>query len=171
MRNSKIIMATGAAILGLTAMVGSLPADAKTKQADAPRAFTAQEKAEGAKYHTEILKEFGGPMQSPQTAYVVRVGKNIAAQSGLGNSQDDFNVTLLNSSVNNAFALPGGYVYITRQLVALCNSEAEMAGVLGHEVGHTAARHSEKRQDSARVANILGIGGTILGSVLGDSAG
>ena len=74
MRNSKIIMATGAAILGLTAMVGSIPADAKTKQPAAPRAFTAQEKAEGAKYHTEILKEFGGPMQSPQTAYVVRVG-------------------------------------------------------------------------------------------------
>ena len=171
MRNSKIIMATGAAILGLTAMVGSLPADAKTKQPAAPRAFTAQEKAEGAKYHTEILREFGGPMQIPQTAYVVRVGKNIAAQSGLGNSQDDFNVTLLNSSVNNAFALPGGYVYITRQLVALCNSEAEMAGVLGHEVGHTAARHSEKRQNSATLANILGVGGTILGSVLGDSAG
>jgi predicted Zn-dependent protease len=164
-------MAAGAVILGLTAMVGSLPVDAKTKQPVAPRAFSAQEKAEGAKYHSEILKEFGGPMQSPQTAYVVRVGKNIAAQSGLGNSQDDFNVTLLNSSVNNAFALPGGYVYITRQLVALCNSEAEMAGVLGHEVGHTAARHSEKRQNNATFANILGIGGTILGSVLGDSAG
>ncbi|HEV7233059.1 MAG TPA: M48 family metalloprotease, partial [Sphingorhabdus sp.] len=130
-----------------------------------------QEKSEGAKYHPEILKEFGGPMQSPQTAYVVRVGKNIALQSGLGNAESDFNVTLLNSSVNNAFAIPGGYVYITRQLVALCNSEAEMAGVLGHEVGHTAARHSKKRQRQATIANILGVGGTILGAVLGDNSG
>jgi predicted Zn-dependent protease len=110
-------------------------------------------------------------MQSPQTAYVVRVGKNIALQSGLGNAESDFNVTLLNSSVNNAFAIPGGYVYITRQLVALCNSEAEMAGVLGHEVGHTAARHSKKRQRQATIANILGVGGTILGAVLGDNSG
>jgi predicted Zn-dependent protease len=171
MRNSKILMATSVAIFGLTTAVVSLPADAKTKQPAAPRAFSAQEKTEGAKYHTEILKEFGGPMQSPQTAYVVRVGKNIAVQSGLGNSQNDFNVTLLNSSVNNAFALPGGYVYITRQLVALCNSEAEMAGVLGHEVGHTAARHSQKRKNNATLAGILGMGGTILGSVLGDSGG
>ncbi len=92
-------------------------------------------------------------------------------QSGLGNAESDFNVTLLNSSVNNAFAIPGGYVYITRQLVALCNSEAEMAGVLGHEVGHTAARHSKKRQQQSTIANILGVGGTILGAVLGDSGG
>lgn len=173
MRFSKIMLATGTAIFGLMSFNACAPVDARTKstQPAAPRPFTAQEKSEGAKYHAEILKEFGGPMVSPQTAYVVRVGKNIAMQSGLGNAQSDFNVTLLNSSVNNAFALPGGYVYITRQLVALSNSEAEMAGVLGHEVGHTAARHSQKRKYNATLANILGVGGTILGSVLGDSGG
>lgn len=173
MRFSKVVLATGTAIFGLLSLNACAPVDARTKasQPAAPRPFTAQEKSEGAKYHAEILKEFGGPMASPQTAYVVRVGKNIAMQSGLGNAQSDFNVTLLNSSVNNAFALPGGYVYITRQLVALANSEAEMAGVLGHEVGHTAARHSQKRKSNATIANILGVGGTILGSVLGDSGG
>ncbi len=173
MRYSKVVLATGTAIFGLLSFNACAPVDARTKssQPTAPRPFTTQEKNEGAKYHAEILKEFGGPMASPQTAYVVRVGKNIAMQSGLGNAQSDFNVTLLNSSVNNAFALPGGYVYITRQLVALSNSEAEMAGVLGHEVGHTAARHSEKRKTNSTIANILGVGGTILGSVLGDSGG
>jgi predicted Zn-dependent protease len=165
----KKIMVMGAAMLALNA---GAPADAQsTKAPSIPKPFTASEKSEGAKYHPEILKEFGGPMESPQTAYVVRVGKNIALQSGLGNGEKDFTVTLLNSSVNNAFAIPGGYVYITRQLVALCNSEAEMAGVLGHEVGHTAARHSKKRQKNATLANILGVGGTILGAVLGDSGG
>lgn len=173
MRYSKVVLATGTAIFGLLSFNACAPVDARTKssQPTAPRPFTTQEKNEGAKYHAEILKEFGGPMAGPQTAYVVRVGKNIAMQSGLGNAQSDFNVTLLNSSVNNAFALPGGYVYITRQLVALSNSEAEMAGVLGHEVGHTAARHSEKRKNNSTIANILGVGGTILGSVLGDSGG
>jgi predicted Zn-dependent protease len=173
MSRRKYWMMLGAAAAVISAVNLSAPVDAqsKSKQVAAPKAFTAQEKSEGAKYHPEILKEFGGPMQSPQTAYVVRVGKNIALQSGLGNAESDFNVTLLNSSVNNAFAIPGGYVYITRQLVALCNSEAEMAGVLGHEVGHTAARHSKKRQQQSTIANILGVGGTILGAVLGDSGG
>jgi predicted Zn-dependent protease len=173
MNHRNVWMLLGGAALTLSAAGLSEPvgAQSKSKVAAAPKAFTAKEKSEGAKYHPEILKEFGGPMQSPQTAYVVRVGKNIAVQSELGNGESDFTVTLLNSSVNNAFAIPGGYVYITRQLVALCNSEAEMAGVLGHEVGHTAARHSQKRQNNATLANILGAGGTILGSVLGDNGG
>lgn len=173
MNNRKFIMAFGATAILLSAANLTTPADArsKSKTVAAPKPFTTQERSEGAKYHPEILKEFGGPMQSPQTGYVVRVGKNIALQSGLGNSESDFNVTLLNSSVNNAFAIPGGYVYITRQLVALCNSEAEMAGVLGHEVGHTAARHSKKRQQQSTIANILGVGGSILGAVLGDNGG
>ncbi|MGL5838131.1 MAG: M48 family metalloprotease [Sphingorhabdus sp.] len=139
--------------------------------ARAPLPFSAKEKANGAKYHPEILREFGGAYDSPQTAYVQRVGKKIALQSGLANSEGEFTVTFLNSSVNNAFAIEGGYVYITRQLVGLCNSEAEMAGVLGHEVGHTAARHSKKRQQRSRIAGIAGVLGTVLGSVLGDNGG
>lgn len=169
---SKKLLILGGVGLALAGSNIATPVAAQKKPAaSVPKPFTAQEKSEGAKYHPEILKEFGGPMQSPQTAYVVRVGKNIAVQSGLGNAESDFNVTLLNSSVNNAFAIPGGYVYITRQLVALCNSEAEMAGVLGHEVGHTAARHSKKRQRQSTIANILGVGGSILGAVIGDSGG
>ena len=117
MNHRKKIMLLGAALAAIPALNMSAPADAqsKAKAPAVPKPFTAQEKSQGAKYHPEILKEFGGPMESPQTAYVVRVGKNIALQSRLGNAESDFNVTLLNSSVNNAFAIPGGYVYITRQ--------------------------------------------------------
>lgn len=169
---SRKFVALGATALVISSFSISAPVEAqKTGVASVPKPFSASERSEGAKYHTEILKEFGGAMQSPQTGYVVRVGKNIAVQSGLGNAESDFNVTLLNSSVNNAFAIPGGYIYITRQLVALCNSEAEMAGVLGHEVGHTAARHSQKRQKNATFASILGVGGAILGGLIGDSGG
>lgn len=133
--------------------------------------ISAADKAQGAKAHPQLLSEFGGGLTGPQAAYVEGVGKTIALQSGLGNARSDFTVTLLNSPVNNAFAIPGGYVYVTRQLVALMNNEAELAGVLGHEVGHVAARHGAKRQSAATRNSILGALGSVLaGAVLGNSA-
>ena len=132
--------------------------------------ITAAEAQEGAQYHPQFVAEFGGAMSGPQATYVEQVGKNIAVQSGLANSQSAFNVTLLNSSVNNAFAVPGGYIYVTRQLVGLMNNEAELAGVLGHEVGHVAARHSARRQQTAQRNQLLGVLGQVLsGVLLGDS--
>jgi predicted Zn-dependent protease len=134
-------------------------------------AITAAEAHQGAQYHQQFLDEFGGAMTGPQAAYVEQVGKNIAVQSGLANSQSAFTVTLLNSSVDNAFAIPGGYVYVTRQLVSLMNNEAELAGVLGHEVGHVAARHSAARQRTAQRNSILGaLGSIISGVLLGNNA-
>lgn len=132
--------------------------------------ISAQDKASGAKQHPELLKEFGGAYAGPQARYVESVGRRIAVQSGLSNAQSDFTVTLLNSPVNNAFAIPGGYVYVTRQLTALMNDEAELAGVLGHEVGHVAAQHSKRRQSAATRNSILGVLGQVLvGAVAGNS--
>jgi predicted Zn-dependent protease len=167
---NKLLLTLAASALAIGTVSTEGVSAAKSKSSE-PLPFSAKEKANGAKYHPEILKEFGGAYQSPQTAYVERVGKKIALQSGLANSEGEFTVTFLNSAVNNAFAIEGGYVYITRQLAALCNSEAEMAGVLGHEVGHTAARHSKKRQKQATIANILGAIGTVGGAMLGDNGG
>ena len=133
--------------------------------------MTAKDKQVGAKAHTEILQEFGGAYTGPQANYVRTIGQKIAVQSGLSNSQSDFTVTLINSPVNNAFAVPGGYVYVTRQLLALMNNEAELASVLGHEVGHVAARHSAKRQSRAQMGGLAAAGATILGAVLGGSQG
>ncbi len=74
MNHRKFWMMLGAAAVTVSAVNQSAPVDAqsKSKAVAAPKPFTAQEKSEGAKFHPEILKEFGGPMQSPQTAYVVR---------------------------------------------------------------------------------------------------
>ena len=132
--------------------------------------ISAQDKASGAKQHPELLKEFGGAYAGPQARYVESVGQRIAVQSGLSNAQSDFTVSLLNSPVNNAFAIPGGYVYVTRQLMALMNDEAELAGVLGHEVGHVAARHGQRRQKAAQRNAIGGaLLGALAGAFLGDS--
>lgn len=153
------------------ALVATLGPSATGRQTATASSISAADKAAGAKAHPELLKEFGGPYDGPQAAYVTSVARKVAVQSGLSNAQSDFTVTLLNSPVNNAFAIPGGYIYITRQLMALANDEAEMAGVLGHEVGHVAARHSQRRQQAAQRN---AIGGALLqvltGAVLGDSA-
>ena len=171
--SSKLMSAAG--VITLVACTGS-GADAGSvesagSQAGEARSISAAEKQQGAEAHPQLLEEFGGAYTGPQVGYVVGVGQNIAVQSGLGNARSDFTVTLLNSPVNNAFAIPGGYVYLTRQLMALMNDEAEMAGVLGHEVGHVAARHSQKRQKAATRNSILGILGQIGSQILlGDSA-
>lgn len=133
--------------------------------------ITQAEAQQGAELHPQLLAEFGGAMGGTQAGYVETVGKNIAVQSGLGNARESFTVSLLNSSVNNAFAIPGGYVYTTRQLVGLMNNEAELAAVMGHEVAHVAARHSQRRQQAAQQNSLLGgIGAILSGVLLGNNA-
>ena len=150
--------------LALTGCVGGGP----VPSASTP--ITQSEAQQGAEYHPQLLAQFGGAMSGPHANYVETVGKNIAVHSGLGNARDSFTVSLVNSSVNNAFAIPGGYIYTTRQLLALMNNEAELAGVLGHEVAHVAARHSQRRQKKAQRNSILGTVGAVLsGVLLGDS--
>ena len=163
---ARFLILAGAASAALAACA-SVPGS--NVAAGAP--ITQSEAELGRQYHPQFVAEFGGEMTGAQANYVEQVGQNIAVQSGLGNTQSDFNVTLLNSSVDNAFAVPGGYVYVTRQLVSLMNNEAELAGVLGHEVGHVAARHSARRQEAAQRNQLLGVLGQVLsGVVFGNTA-
>lgn len=137
----------------------------------AAQQISASDKATGAKAHPQLLAEFGGAYEGPQAKYVERVGQKIALQSGLSNAAGDFKITLLNSSVNNAFAVPGGYVYVTRQLLALMNDEAELASVMGHEVGHVAARHAQKRNRRATIGGLGAVLATVAGAAIGGDAG
>lgn len=122
----------------------------------------------GKEEHPKILKEFGGVYDDPEIGgYVAGIAGRIAGQSGQPAS--NFTFTVLNSPIVNAFALPGGYVYITRGTLALANSEAEAAGVLGHEIGHVIAQHSEKRYDKSIMTNLGVAGASILGSIFGGS--
>ncbi|MEE4200039.1 M48 family metalloprotease [Erythrobacter sp.] len=163
MKNKKILARTAGIAALATALAGCV-GGADIPSASTP--ITPAEMQQGAEYHPQLLQQFGGAMTGPQAQYVEQVGKNIAVNSGLGNARDSFTVSLLNSPINNAFAVPGGYIYTTRQLVTLMNNEAELAAVLGHEVGHVAARHSQRRQQRAQRNSILGVLGAIGSSIL-----
>jgi len=154
------------ALAGVASLAISACATVPGANVAAGSPITPQEAQLGAEYHPQFIAEFGGEMTGPYANYVQQVGQGIAVQSGLATRPDAFDVTLLNSSVNNAFAVPGGYVYVTRQLVGLMNNEAELAAVLGHEVGHVAARHSARRQAAAQRNQLGGLGIAILSSVL-----
>ena len=79
--------------------------------------------------------------------------------------QGPWTFTVLDSPVVNAFAVPGGYIYVTRGLIALANDEAELAGVIGHEIGHVTGEHTAQRQERAGIAQ-LGIFAATLGAAL-----
>ncbi|MGD2151879.1 MAG: M48 family metalloprotease [Gemmatimonadales bacterium] len=89
--------------------------------------------------------------------YVNQIGQDLAANSEKPNLPWSFKV--VDDVVVNAFALPGGPIYVTRGILAHFNSEAELAGVLGHEIGHVTARHSAERISRAQAAQLgLGVG-------------
>lgn len=117
----------------------------------------------GAEEHPKIIAQFGGAMEGTHAEYLRELGQRLAALSD--RPQGPWTFTLLNSDVINAFALPGGYVYITRGIMALAADEAELAGVIGHEIGHVVARHAAQRYDRQVGAQIGGIAAEILGQV------
>ena len=112
-----------------------------------------QERELGRQQHPQLLAEFGGAYRAPEAAYVAALGERLAVAAGL---EGQCTFTLVNSDVVNAFAVPGCYIYITRGLMGIVNSEAELASVLGHELGHIVADHSE-RQQSRSVLRELGV--------------
>ncbi len=150
----------------LTAFAGCATNPATGKVQLAPLMSAEDEAREGAEAHPKIVEAYGGVYDDPRVgAYVAEVTARIAKSAG-GNGVT-YRVTILNSPIVNAFALPGGYVYVTRGLLALVDDEAELAGVIGHEIGHVIARHGAQRQTAALGASVVG---AVLGAVVGSSA-
>jgi predicted Zn-dependent protease len=122
----------------------------------------ATEVAEGKKAHQAVMAEYGGALNNPKlTAYVNDIGQRLAKQSHRANLQWTF--TVLDSPDVNAFALPGGYVYVTRGIMAYMDSEADLAGVIGHEIGHVTARHGAQRATKQQRAGAGVMAATVLG--------
>ena len=95
----------------------------------------AEENNIGAKEHPNIIKYFGGIYKDQKLKkYISSIGNKIAQNSDMPDIRWTF--TILDSPIVNAFALPGGYVYVTRGLLSLANDEAEISSVIGHEIAH-----------------------------------
>jgi predicted Zn-dependent protease len=124
----------------------------------------AQESQVGASEHEKIMQTFGQPKAGdPVPAYISRVGAKVAANTERSDVQYKF--FLLDTPMVNAFALPGGYVYVSRGLLALANNEAELAGVMAHEIGHVTARHSAERYSQGVVTSL---GAALISSAIGN---
>ncbi len=118
-----------------------------------------KEKAMGAEYDPQIVAAYGLYQDEEIQNYINSKGLEMANISH--NPDYNYEFKIMDSPVVNAFAVPGGYVYFTRGIMAHFNNEAEFAGVLGHEIGHITARHSVKSQRDAILAQVGVIAGAI----------
>lgn len=114
-----------------------------------------EEIAQGRQYHQTIIEQYGVYDDPDLQGYVDAIGQQLAANSH--RSHLEFHFTILDSPDINAFALPGGYVYITRGIMAYLDNEAELAGVIGHEIGHVTARHSVRQQSGQFASGLLNV--------------
>lgn len=118
----------------------------------------SQEIAMGAEYDPELVASFGQYNDPDILALVESKGNEMGKISHRPNLQYHFRI--LDSPVVNAFAVPGGYIYLTRGILAQLNNEAELMGVIGHEMGHVTARHSATQQSKSILGQVILLGGS-----------
>ncbi|HYA49299.1 MAG TPA: M48 family metallopeptidase, partial [Burkholderiales bacterium] len=129
----------------------------------------AQEIQMGKQTDTEVAAQYGVYDDAALSKYVGSVGSALAAKSQRPSLPWRF--TVLDSPVVNAFAVPGGSVYITRGILAMMNSEAELAAVLGHEIGHVNAKHSVHRMSEQTLAQVGLVAGSVVSKEFAKYAG
>ncbi len=141
------LLAATVVSFGLIALPGGCAKSPATGETIFVGMSTAEETRLGIEAAPQLAQEYGGPVENSQLqAYVSEVGQKLAAQI-----EDEeyrklpWEFTLLDSEIINAFALPGGKTFITRGLVSRMSSEAQLAGVMGHEIAHVTARHAAQR--------------------------
>lgn len=146
-------------LFGALALLAATLAGCSVNPATGKQDFTAfmspaQEAKVGREQNPKLLAAFGGAYEERPalTRYVTKIGRRLQAVSE--KPSPPFTFTIVNSPTVNAFALPGGYIYVTRGLLALANSEAELAGVIGHEMGHVIARHTAQRYSRGVLAQL-----------------
>ena len=161
-RRRLLAVLTGAAVAGCSM-------NPATGQKELNLVSESQEIAMGLQAAQQVATQMGGYTDTAWQGYVSRLGLQLAAKSE--RPQLPWHFTVVDDPQVNAFALPGGQIYITRGILANMNSEAELAGVLGHEIGHVTARHSATQMSRAQLAQ-LGLGlGTVLRPDLAQYAG
>ncbi|MFG0292694.1 MAG: M48 family metalloprotease [Phycisphaerales bacterium JB050] len=157
-RLTRAVAAT-ALLVGST-LLGACTTNAATGRTQLSLLSRTDEISLGQEAAPELIIAYGGEVPSAELqAYVTNIGMKLAAQTEGDNPSLPWSFIFLNSDVINAFALPGGQVFITRGLVERMDNEAQLAGVLGHEIGHVTARHANNRivrQTGLSIAVALG---------------
>lgn len=123
----------------------------------------------GEKVAKQVEASIGIYKAPTTTAYVSQVGGRLV--DNLDSEFSEFSFEIVDQPEPNAFAAPGGFIYVSRGLLVLLDSEAELAGVLGHEISHVTQRHTYQRSKKGIFSSIIKIPGNIVGSVLGEGLG
>ena len=148
---------TSLAIVAFCALLAGCATNPVTGERQLALVSEPQELEMGKQAAEETRKGIGVVKDDGLQAYVQRVGTQLAAHSE--RPQLPWSFQVVDDPTPNAFALPGGYIFVTRGLMGYMNSEAELAAVLGHEIGHVTARHSVQQISRAQIAQLgLGLG-------------
>jgi predicted Zn-dependent protease len=158
-----------AALAAATLLTSGCATNPASKRSEFVLMSEAQELALGRQMHGEVLKEYRVYKDPRLQQYVQQVGERVASLSD--RPQLIYRFTVLDSPEVNAFALPGGYIYITRGILSYFNSEAELAAVLGHEIGHVTARHAVRQYTAAQATGIAATVASIFVPGLGSMGG
>lgn len=155
------------ALIAISLSLSAVVAACTVNPATGEKQFTAllptsQEASIGASEHEKVQSTYGEFMTGPVADYVNRIGQKVATNTERSDVQYKFFV--IDSPIVNAFAVPGGYIYVSRGLLALANSEAELAAVIAHEIGHITARHAASRMSQGVLA---GLGAAIVTAATG----
>ena len=160
----RAIIAALVALFGILSYCTGTSDNPVTGEKQRVRLTAEQEVALGRQLAPQMAAQFGGLSSDPARELVSRVGARIVAQSAASRTPYKFNFHLLaDRKTVNAFALPGGQIFVTEALVRLLTSEDEVAGVLGHEVAHVLARHSGEHLAKQQLTQQL-IGAVAIGS-------
>ena len=151
-------------LLGALALQGCSTNAATGKSQFTALMSPAQENSVGASEHQKIIAQYGLYDDPSLSSYVSKIGHRVTQKTERDDVEYKFYV--LDTPIVNAFALPGGYIYLSRGLLALANNEAQMAAVLAHEAGHITGRHSAERYSRGVVTSV---GAGLLGAVLGNA--
>ena len=162
------IIAFAIVFLALSVLVPSCAVNPVTGKKQVVLMSEPQEIALGAQYNPTVISTFGVYENEALTSFITAEGEKMGKISHRPTLQYHFKI--LDSPVVNAFAVPGGYIYFTRGILAQFNNEAELIGVLGHEMGHVTARHSVSQQTKQTLGQVLLVGGMVVAPGLAEYA-
>mgnify|MGYP000877280071 CR=1 FL=1 len=165
----KTLALLAVAVFTAIACIGGCATNPATGKSQYSALSREQEIQMGAQAKPELIKEMGGELNNAEVKeYVTRIGNKLTPFTEGDNPTLPWTFTVVDSDIINAFALPGGQVFISKGLLKCMTNEAQLAGVLGHEIGHVTARHINDRIVSQTTTNITG---TILSTVLSEGLG